>query len=137
MLPLEKNQIIEQELARVRVEMPCLESAPLDVQRVLCCLREHLFEETCNVNAIVESCGVSTSDIHARFKYHTGMTIRRYLEKWRMEAARRLIQHDALEVGLVAFSVGYASHRTFNRAFLRCAGCTPTAYREKMSKQNV
>ena len=77
MSPFEEDQMIEQVLAQVQKDMLCLESAPPDVQRVLCCLREHLFNESCNVNAIVECCGVSASGIHARFKYHTGMTIRR------------------------------------------------------------
>ena len=135
MLLLERDVLIEQELAQVQKEIPVLEDSPPDVQRVLAYLRDHLFEEACNVNAIKENTGVRSGDIHARFRYYTGLSIRQYVEKWRLEAATRLIRHEALKVYVIGFSVGYASYRSFDRAFRRCVGCSPTAYRKKLPLQ--
>ena len=135
MSPFEKDVYIEQELAQVQKEIPVLGHFPPDVQRVLVYLRDHLFEEACNVNAIKENSGVRSSDIHARFKYYTGLSIRQYVEKWRLEAATRLIRYETLKVYVIGFSVGYASYRSFDRAFRRCVGCSPTAYRKKLPRQ--
>ena len=132
MSPLEKDVVIEQELAQIQREIPVREHFPADVKRILIYLRDHLFEETCNVNAIKENSGVRSGDIHARFKYHTGLSIRQYIEKWRLEAATRLIRYETLKVYVIGFSVGYASYRSFDRAFRRCKGCSPTAYRKKI-----
>ena len=137
MTPIEKDQIIERELAQVKEELTAVDGLPGDVERVLCCLHDHLFDEVYNVNAIVACSGVSDTSIHARFRYHIGTTIHRYLENQRMKAATLLLQHDELEIFVITFSIGYMNLRTFERAFRRCVGCTPTGYREKMSKENV
>ncbi|MFQ5570231.1 MAG: helix-turn-helix domain-containing protein [Rhodothermales bacterium] len=137
MSPIEKDQLIQRVLAKVRGEISVLDGYPPDVQRVLECLRDHLFEEACNVDAILECSGVLSPSLHARFKYHVGTTIRSFLEQQRLKAAKQLLQDAGLEIYLIAFSVGYANYRTFDRAFRRCLGCTPTVYREKMSRENV
>lgn len=134
---IEKDRIIERELTQVKEELTLVDGLPGDVQRVLRCLHDHLFEESCNVNAILECSGAASPSTRARFKYHVGMKIHEYLTDQRLRAAKRLFQHEALEIYVIAFSVGYANYRTFDRAFQRCMGCTPTEYREKMSRENV
>jgi len=130
---MKKHRIIEQELVQVKEEQTLVDGFPGDVQRVLLYLHDHLFEESCNVNAILECSGATSPSIRARFKYHVGMKIHGYLTDQRMRAVIRLLRHNTLEIYVIAFSVGYANYRTFDRAFKRCVGCTPTAYREKMS----
>ena len=137
MLLIKKDGIIERELAQVKEELLLVDGFPGDVQRVLRCLHDHLFEEAYNVNAILECSGAASPSIRARFKYYVRMKIHQYLTDQRMRAAIRLLQHEALKIYVIAFSVGYANYRTFDRAFKRCVGCTPTAYREKMSRENV
>ena len=136
MTPIEKDQIIERELAQVKEAQAAIDGLPEDVERVLRCLHDHLFDESFDVNAIIVCSGARKSIIYSRFQYHIGMSIREYLEDRRMAAAIRLLQHDALKVYDVAFSVGYASYRTLERAFHRHVGCSPRAYREKMTREN-
>jgi len=134
---IKRDRIIERELAQVKEVLLLVDGFPGDVQRVLRCLHDHLFEESCNVNAILECSGAASPSIRARFNYYVGMKIHQYLTDQRMRAAIGLLQHEALEIYVIAFSVGYANYRTFDRAFQRCMECTPTAYREKMSRENV
>ena len=129
MTPIEKDQIIERELAQVKEAQAAIDGLPEDVERVLRCLHDHLFDESFDVNAIIVCSGARKSIIYSRFQYHIGISIREYLENRRMAAAKRLLQHDALKVYDVAFSVGYASYRTFHRAFRRCMRCTPNEWR--------
>ena len=65
MSPIEKDRIIERELAQVKEELTAFDGFPRDVQRVLRCLHDHLFEESCNVNAILKCSGVASPSIRA------------------------------------------------------------------------
>ena len=136
MTPIEKYRMVEQELARAKVAITIRNSFPEDVQRVLSCLHDHFLDESFDVNAIIACSGARKAGIYARFKYHVGMSIREYLEDRRMEMAMRLLQYDAFKIYDIAFSVGYASYRTFERAFRRHVGCSPRMHREKMSREN-
>lgn len=137
MSPMEKDRIIERELAQVKEELIAFDGFPGSVQRVLRCLHDHLFDESYNVNAILECSRSPKVNTRAQFKYHVGITIRCYLEALRMKAAMQLLEHNELEIFTIAFSIGYASYRTFDRAFRRYVGCSPTEYRAKMSSENV
>ena len=53
MTSIEKEEIMERELARVKEELTASDGLPGDVERVLHCLRAHLFEESVYVNAII------------------------------------------------------------------------------------
>lgn len=139
MLPYKKDQVIQEELDFIREQIAAhiALSYPKEVQAALCYLHDHFFEESCNVNTVVECSGAPKSGIHMRFKYHVSKTIRCYLEDLRMIAAMRLLWYDELEIFVIAFSIGYANYRTFERAFRRYVGCYPREYREKMSTENV
>ncbi len=136
MTPIEKDQTIERELTQVKEKQTVVDGFPEDVERVLRCLHDHLFDGSFDVNAIIACSGARKSIIYARFEYYIGISIHKYLENRRMEAAIRLLQYDELKIYDVAFSVGYASYRTLERAFHRHVGCSPRAYREKMTREN-
>ncbi len=137
MSPMQKDRIIAQELMRVKDEIPALDGFPGDVQRVLRCLREHLFEEAFDVNAIIASTGVRKGEIYGQFKVYVGMSLRQYREDRRMKAARLLLGYVELKIYLIAYRLGYTSHSSFARAFRKCVGCSPAVYREKMCRENV
>ena len=61
MTPTEKDQIIERELAQVKEEQTAIDGLPEDVERVLRCLHDHLFDESFDVNAIIACSGVRPS----------------------------------------------------------------------------
>ncbi len=65
------------------------------------------------------------------FKMHTGKKISDFVNELRVkEAARRLSGTDE-NIIHIAFAAGFESIPTFNRAFHRVMGITPTEYREK------
>ncbi len=114
---------------RFKEKQTAIDDLPEDVKRVLRCIHDHLFDKSFDVNAIIACSGVRPSEIYGCFQYHIGISIREYLEDRRMEAAMRLLQYDELKVYDIAFSIGYASYRAFQRAFRRRMRCTPTEWR--------
>ncbi|MBL9155360.1 MAG: helix-turn-helix domain-containing protein [Verrucomicrobiales bacterium] len=64
------------------------------------------------------------------FKQATGMTLTEYVNRRRIERAKRKLLVPHARVTEVAYDVGYQSLSQFNRSFLKYVGMSPTQYRE-------
>lgn len=64
------------------------------------------------------------------FKQSTGMTLTEYVNRRRVEWAKRKLLDPQARVTEIAYDVGYQSLSQFNRSFLKYAGQSPTQYRE-------
>lgn len=73
--------------------------------------------------------GVSRSTLADRFTHVVGTPPMRYLSRWRMQLASRLLADGAAKVSAVAFDVGYLSEASFSRAFKEIVGVSPAAWR--------
>ncbi len=74
---------------------------------------------------------VSERHLTRLFLQHTGTTPGRFVERVRVEAARGLLEQDALGVRSVAARTGFGSEETLRRAFLRVLGVAPSEYRAR------
>lgn len=73
--------------------------------------------------------GVSRSTLADRFTQIVGQPPMRYLARWRMQLASRLLVDGSAKVSAVAFDVGYQSEAAFSRAFKEIVGVSPAAWR--------
>lgn len=64
------------------------------------------------------------------FKKDTGMTLCKYIQGRRLEAAARELAETKRPVVEIALEAGYGSQQAFARAFRREYGCTPRTYRK-------
>lgn len=64
-----------------------------------------------------------------RFRDVVGETPHRYLTRWRIQNARRLLAESHLSLERIASRVGYGSAASFSRVFKQLMGTTPGAYR--------
>ena len=65
------------------------------------------------------------------FRAEVGCTPATYVERTRVEVARRLLETTALSVEQVAAAAGFGTPETLRRAFGRRVGASPTEYRER------
>jgi len=75
--------------------------------------------------------GVSDRYVHRLFE-ETGQTFSQFVEEERLKRAFTLLNDPAVadgRIGDIAIHVGFAEHSTFNRAFRRRFGDTPTGIR--------
>lgn len=93
----------------------------------------HASPETAwKLDSLAERAGVSRSVLVRRFRAVCGMSPMRYLTRWRMSRARRLLARTNASAGEIAALVGYASESAFNRAFKERFDCPPAAYRRAL-----
>lgn len=84
-----------------------------------------------NVEEALEEIPSSRRNIVRRFKTATGMTPIRYLQKTKIESARRLLETTNKDILEVMLSSGYQDLKNFRELFKNFTGLTPKGYREK------
>lgn len=68
-----------------------------------------------------------------RFKQATGLTPIRYLQKTKIEAAKRLLENTEKGLFEIMLLAGYNDMKNFRQLFKENTGMTPKAYREKFA----
>nr|WP_275900692.1 helix-turn-helix transcriptional regulator [Paenibacillus periandrae] len=79
---------------------------------------------------IGEAFSLTPSYVSKQFKTYTGEALLDYINKTRMEEAKRLLALQNLTVTEIAGRVGYADINTFNRIFKKLEGITPGKYKD-------
>ncbi|MBJ6362232.1 helix-turn-helix domain-containing protein [Paenibacillus sp. GCM10012307] len=76
-------------------------------------------------------CGFSIHHFSRFFKETAGMNFIHYVNAFRIDKAKLLLQDREASITDIAYQVGFNSIETFNRVFKKQNNCTPTAYRSK------
>ena len=84
-----------------------------------------------SLGRLAREIGVSRSLLAERFTGLVGQPPMRYLSRWRVQLACRLLCDDTAKVSTVAFDVGYRSEAAFSRAFKTLVGTSPAAWRHR------
>ncbi len=83
------------------------------------------------VEAMAERAHMSPRHFARAFAAETGVTPGRFVERVRMEAARRLLEDTAQPVAHVAHACGFGTPETMRRTFLRLLAVGPAEYRRR------
>jgi transcriptional regulator GlxA family with amidase domain len=83
------------------------------------------------VEAMAERAHMSPRHFARAFRAETGVTPARWVERVRLEAARRLLEDSAETIAAVAGACGFGTAETMRRSFLRALGVGPAEYRRR------
>ncbi|MEW2413212.1 GlxA family transcriptional regulator [Streptomyces sp. NPDC046866] len=84
-----------------------------------------------SVEALAARARLSPRHFARAFQAETGVTPGRYVERVRVEHARRLLEDSAEGVAQIARACGYGTPEALRRAFVRTLGQPPTEYRRR------
>jgi transcriptional regulator GlxA family with amidase domain len=84
-----------------------------------------------SVAAMAARAHMSQRHFARAFREETGITPARYVERVRLEAARRRLEDTADSIAAVAAACGFGTAETMRRAFLRALGVGPAEYRRR------
>ena len=72
-----------------------------------------------------------------RFKQATNNSVLEYIQRVKMEAAKRQFESSRKNINEVMYDVGYTDTKAFRTIFKKITGLTPVEYRNKYNKQAV
>lgn len=78
---------------------------------------------------------VGRRNFDRRFIKATGLTPLDYLQRVKVEAAKRLFEYGRKTVGEVMYEVGYNDTKAFREVFGRITGISPAEYKSKYNKE--
>lgn len=95
------------------------------------------FSKANTIEEIISDVPSSRRNLARRFKMVTGITPIEYLQKTRIEAAKKMLEESRYTILEVMMESGYNDLKTFRTLFKKNVGMTPKSYREKFSGQAV
>ncbi|MGW8800925.1 GlxA family transcriptional regulator [Streptomyces sp. NPDC055775] len=90
-----------------------------------------------SVEALAARARLSPRHFARAFQAETGQTPGRYVERVRLEHARRLLEDTTDGVAHVAHACGYGTPEAMRRAFIKTLGTAPAEYRRRFRPQPV
>jgi transcriptional regulator GlxA family with amidase domain len=97
-------------------------------------LIEQNIQEKISIDELAEKVTVGRRSFERRFKKATNNTVMEYVQRVKVEAAKRSFESHHKNINEVMLDVGYTDTNAFRTLFKKITGLTPFAYRAKYSK---
>jgi transcriptional regulator GlxA family with amidase domain len=98
---------------------------------------EKNFQDKITVDQLADKFAIGRRSFERRFKRATNNTVVEYIQRVKMEAAKRSFESSRKNINEVMFDVGYTDTKAFRTIFKKITGLTPIEYRNKYNKQAV
>ncbi|MEP2447194.1 MAG: helix-turn-helix domain-containing protein [Balneola sp.] len=96
---------------------------------------ENNYENTIRVDELAEKVALSRRTLERRFKKATSNTVSEYIQRVKVEAAKRDLETSRKNVNEVMYQVGYSDTKSFRNTFKKITGLTPIDYRNKYNQE--
>ncbi|MEO6150716.1 MAG: helix-turn-helix domain-containing protein [Mucilaginibacter sp.] len=94
---------------------------------------ETLYPKSATVEEIIGDIPSSRRNFVRRFKHATGITPIEYLQRTRLEGAKKLLEKTNQSISEVMYNSGYNDVKSFRQLFKKGVGLTPKEYRDKFN----
>ncbi len=92
---------------------------------------ENYFAEKLIVDQLADLAHVSRRSFQRRFKKATHFSVKEYIQRIRIEAAKKLLEGKKLTVNEIMYQAGYNDPKAFRYVFHKVSGVSPLTYRRK------
>ncbi len=96
---------------------------------------ENNYDDKIMVDDLASRLAISRRNLERRFKKVTYNSIVEYIQKVRIEAAKKSLESSRDNVNEVMYKVGYSDTKAFRTTFKKITGISPTEYRSKYNRQ--
>lgn len=96
---------------------------------------ESNYMEKITVDSLADMFAIGRRSFERRFKKATDNTVVEYIQRVKIEAAKRSFESSLKNVNEVMFDVGYTDTKAFRTIFKKITGLTPVEYRNRYNKQ--
>jgi transcriptional regulator GlxA family with amidase domain len=95
---------------------------------------EQNFAERITIDDLARQFAMGRRSLERRFKRATNNSIVEYIQRVKIEAAKRSFESSRKNITEVMFDVGYTDTKAFRTVFKKITGLTPIEYRNKYNK---
>lgn len=95
------------------------------------------YTDKITVDDLADRYVIGRRSFERRFKKATNNTVVEYIQRVKIEAAKRSFESSRKNISEVMFDVGYTDTKAFRTVFKKITGLTPIEYRNKYNKQAV
>ena len=96
---------------------------------------DQYYDNTFQIDDLSSHVGMSLRNFKRRFKSATGDSPLVYIQKLRIEVAKKILESKTSGIEEIANHVGYDDVGFFRKLFLRYAGVSPSVYRRKFNSR--
>lgn len=96
---------------------------------------EATYQEKLTIDHLADACAMGRRSFERRFRKATKNTVAEYIQRVKIEAAKRSFESSRKNITEVMFDVGYSDSKAFRDVFKMITGLTPIEYRNKYNKQ--
>jgi AraC-like DNA-binding protein len=112
---------------------PSAQPSPL-AQKVIQIIEQEYPKNDFNIQILADKMFMNRKRLSKIFNQELGMSFPKYLNKVRVEAAKKQLLESQNRISDIAYSVGYENVIHFNAIFKNLEKCTPKQFREKTLK---
>lgn len=98
---------------------------------------ERNFEEKITVNQLAAMFALGRRNLERRFKKATSNTVIEYIQRVKIEVAKKGLETSRKSVNELMYDVGYNDTKAFRTVFKRVTGLSPIEYRNKYNREAV
>lgn len=98
-------------------------------------LIEQNFQEKLNIDVLASQLAISRRSLERRFKKATSNTISEYIQRVKIEAAKKELESGMKNINEVMYNVGYNDIKSFRGTFKKITGISPVKYRNKFQRE--
>ncbi len=92
------------------------------------------YQEKITVDQLAGKVAIGRRSFERRFKKATNNTVVEYIQRVKIEAAKRRFESSQKNISEVMYDVGYTDTKAFRTVFKKITGLTPVEYRNKYNK---
>jgi len=98
---------------------------------------ENNFEEKITVDQLASMLALGRRNMERRFKKATANTVVEYIQRVKIEAAKKNLETGRKNINEVMYDVGYSDTKAFRTVFKKITGLSPIEYKNKYNKEAV
>jgi transcriptional regulator GlxA family with amidase domain len=98
---------------------------------------EENFQDKIMIDDLASMLALGRRNLERRFKKATSNTVVEYIQRVKIEAAKKSLESDRKNINEVMYDVGYSDTKAFRTVFKKITGMSPMGYRNKYNKEAV
>ena len=95
---------------------------------------EKNYQEKITIDQLATMLAIGRRNLERRFKRATANTVVEYIQRVKMEAAKKDLESRQKNINEIMYDVGYSDNKAFRSTFKKITGLSPIQYRNKYSR---